>query len=223
MVERSFLTITNQSSASPIIPKSFLRLVGFVPQDYFSPPEGYSTVIGNQDVAGGILQYSVGSTNYILFAIKDGGSYLLNRDNLGHFYPGSIQNFSLGVVTFVEFVLCGQAVFNHPNGGPVMRYPLNNDGTINVAGLITNPTYSGVRGCNLVCEYDASSQTNIIWESCTYLLAYDAVTLQILFNSKTLNPAQIQSPTYFTPTGVNGQVYVANKFPSSILVYGTPS
>jgi len=196
----------------------------FVPQDYFTAPEAYNTALSNQDLAGGLLLYTWNGNDRILAAVKDGASYVLDRNNLGHTWENSLQNFSLGYTTFDEYIVCNDSVYNHPNGGPLFKYPLNPDGTLLLTGVATQPATSGPKGCNLVCSYDTTSQSYILWETnCGPLVAYDAATLNILYNSQASpdpNDQTGQGTTYYVPTVVNGKVYVASKLPSQMMVYG---
>jgi len=197
--------------------------VNWVPSDYFTPPDAANGGADIQDIASGLLQYSVGTSNFILMGIKDGPSYLLNQDNLGHVYPNSLQNWTLPYHIFTDYVQCGNALFLHPSNGPVFRYPLNSDGTINLAAATNNPTIKAGKGCAQVVS-QATNGDLMLWETnCGPLVAYDCNTLAILYSSSNTgdsNDRTGQITSHYNPLVVNGKIYVAQKNPSEMLVYG---
>jgi len=105
-----------------------------------------------------------------------------------------------------------------------IKFPLFPNGTIDLLNKQNNSIITASKGCNLVVSKNAINGDLILWESrCGPLVAYDT-NLNIIYNSALTgnnNDRTGQTTSHYNPLIVNGRVYVAQKSPSEILVYGS--
>ncbi len=175
-----------------------------------------------------ILPDQNGPYPYELIATgKQGIVYVLDRDNLGTYSPGAdsqiIQEFALVPSTTNDVMFGSPAYWNNtvyfaPSYAPIMAFPLS-------SGLLGGPVqtaknYSGGHSPSI----SASGNTNgIVWaiESGAQFLAFDAVTLQLLYGTNQAPNSRDKLPAvghFVTPTVANGRVYVGTQ--ASLEAYG---
>ncbi len=158
---------------------------------------------------------------------KQGIVYVLDRDQMGMYSYGSdsqiIQEFALVPSTTNDVMFGSPAYWNNtvyfaPSYAPIMAFPLS-------SGLLGSPVqtaknYSGGHSPSV----SANGNTNgIVWaiESGAQFLAFDAVTLQLLYGTNQAPNSRDKLPAvghFVTPTIANGRVYVGTQ--TSLEAYG---
>jgi hypothetical protein len=163
---------------------------------------------------------------------KQGFVYVLNGDQLGMYEvndSGVIQEFALipgetqGTVKDVQFgspAYWNNTVYFAPNGSPILAYPIS-------GGMLGNPpgtpqrtvaSYNGSHSPSI----SANGNTNgILWVLTGQLLAFDAVSLELLYSTTQAPNGRDKLPAighFVTQTVANGRVYVATN--ASLEVYG---
>lgn len=155
---------------------------------------------------------------------KQGVVYVLNRDNLGMFSANDsqvIQEFSLEPGTTNDVLFGSPAYWNNtvyfaPNAAPLMAFPLS-------GGLLGTPVKTAQKnpGSHSPSISANGNSNGIMWViSGTQLLAFDAVSLQLLYSSGQSGTRDKLPPVghFVTQTVANGKVYVATQ--NSLEVYG---
>src|SRR6266404_1134430 len=157
---------------------------------------------------------------------KQGIAYVLNRDNLGMYSANDSQ--ALQEVVLVpgstNDVLFGSpAYWNHtvyfaPNASPLMAFPLS-------SGLLGTPlktakSYPGSHSPSISAN---GNSNGVLWviESGAQLLAFDAVSLQLLYTtSQAANGRDTLSAVghFVTQTVANSKVYIGTR--TSLEAYG---
>jgi hypothetical protein len=157
---------------------------------------------------------------------KQGVIYVLDRDNMGMYSPNDaqiLQEFALVPnPNSIDVLMSSPAYWNNtvyfaPKGNPLMAFPLSR-------GLLGTPVktagkYSGSHSPSISSN---GNSNGIMWVvSGTELLAFDAVSLQVLYNTnQALNKRDTLPPVghFATQTVANGRVYVATQ--NSLEAYG---
>jgi len=159
---------------------------------------------------------------------KQGFVYVLNRDLMGAYEvndSGVIQETTLipgetsTTVTDAEFggpAYWNNTVYFTPTNSPVMAFPLS-------GGLLGTPAttaakYNGGHSPSISAN---GTTAGVLWDVTGSLLAFDAVSLQLLYNSNLVaNKRDTLSAVghFVTPTVANGKVYVGTT--SSVVAYG---
>jgi hypothetical protein len=224
-------------AGGPDLGESFIKLSpssGVSVIDYFAPFNQLE--LSNKDVDTGssgalLLPDSVGSPDHphlLTSAGKEGRIYLLDRDNMGHFQPGSDSQIVQSLPNAVGGMFSIPVYFNgtvyYSGAGDFLKsFPIAN------AALAAMPSsQSAVRlgGLGAVPSVSANGAADgIVWviESAGggTLRAYDAGDLSTeLFNSGQ-NSARDALGSYVkfsTPTIVSGRVYVGTQ--DSLVVFG---
>jgi outer membrane protein assembly factor BamB len=159
---------------------------------------------------------------------KQGFVYVLNRDNMGMFAANDsqiIQEFPLvtgetvGTDKAVQFgspAYWNNTVYFAPKANPIQAYPLLSNGQLGTP-LQSVQSYNGSHSPSI----SANGNTNgIVWVITGQLFAFDAVSLNVLYNT-TQNPGRDKLPPighFVTQTVANGHVYVATQ--TSLEAYG---
>ncbi len=157
---------------------------------------------------------------------KQGVVYVLNRDNMGIFSPNdsqAVQEVVLEPNTTNDVLFGSPAYWNHtvyfaPNASPLMAFPLS-------SGLLGTPlktakSYPGSHSPSI----SANGNTNgVLWviESGAQLLAFDAVSLQLLYTTNQAANGRDTLPAvghFVTQTVANSKVYVGTR--TSLEAYG---
>jgi hypothetical protein len=155
---------------------------------------------------------------------KQGIVYVLNRDNLGMFSANDsqvLQEVALepGVnndVLFGSPAYWNNTVYFAPNAAPLMAFPLS-------AGLLGNPVktsaiYPGSHSPSISAN---GNSNGIVWVISGPLLAFDAVSLNLLYATNQAPGGRDTLPPvghFVTQTVANGRVYVGTR--NSLEAYG---
>ncbi|MGB8013337.1 MAG: hypothetical protein WCF68_17130 [Terriglobales bacterium] len=160
---------------------------------------------------------------------KGGFVYVLNRDNMGMYSVGSdsqiIQEFELSPqqpfpaaqkdVLYGSPAYWNNTVYFAPGASPVLAYPLS-------GGLLGTPVKSAATYTN---AYSPSISANgnrngILWVTTTQLLAFDAVSLQLLYTTGQDSARDKLPPLghFATQTVLNGKAYMGTQ--NSLEAYG---
>ncbi len=200
--------------------------------DYFTPWNVAFLNVNDLDVssAGALIlpDQSGPYPHEVVAGGKVGTVYVLDRDNLGMYSGGSdsqiIQEISLAPWTGQDRVMDSPAYWNNtvyfaPNNSPLLAYPLS-------SGLLGTPlktakSYSGAHSPSISAN---GSTDGIMWvmeSSPAQLLAFDAVSLRLLYTSSQAPNGRDTLPPighFVTQTVTNGRVYVATQ--NSLVAYG---
>jgi len=158
---------------------------------------------------------------------KQGIVYVLDRDNLGAYSAGAdsqiIQEVALepnstNEVQFGSAAYWNNTVYFAPNGSPILAFPLSGGRLGTPVG--TARSYPGSHSPSI----SASGNSNgVLWvmESGAQLLAFDAVSMQLLYGTNQAPNSRDKLPVvghFVTQTVANGRVYVATL--TSLEAYG---
>lgn len=222
----------------------FMRLSttnGLAVADWFSPFNQASLAAGDTDLGSGgciLLPDAVGSVAHphlLLGAGKEGKMYLIDRDSLGKFNPGSDTNLQ-SVASQIKNSFCTPAYFNNQiyyqsigdnlkafgiTNGVLAATPASQSATtIGFPGASPSISANGVNsGIVWVLQNDASGSGGP-----AILHAYNAANVSIeLYNSSQAGVRDRAAPAVKTtiPTIANGKVYVGGQYALSI--FGTGS
>lgn len=207
------------------------------PLDYFAP---YDYVANNKldlDLgSGGVLLTPAQSgpyTHEIIVCGKTTPIFVLNRDSLGHVGTNSdniIQRLDhqlggtatarqSGEPCFSTPAMWQQHVYFVANGDVVKMFNLDPmTGLLSTTPVAQGTHTYGYPGAQAVVSTGDNKQQGILWANdygAGTLLAYDAVTLQLLYQS----PTQDTSVKWAVPTVANGHVYVG--YSKKIVAFGT--
>jgi hypothetical protein len=157
---------------------------------------------------------------------KYGVAFVLNRDNLGMYSAGDsnvLQEIALvpqSDTNPIDVMMSSPAYWNNtvyftPNGSPILAFPLS-------AGLLGTPLktaakYPGAHSPSISANGNANG---ILWAMSGQLLAFDAVSLKMLYGSGQAGTRDTL-PTlghFATQTVANGRVYVGTR--TSLEAYG---
>jgi outer membrane protein assembly factor BamB len=157
---------------------------------------------------------------------KYGVAFVLNRDNLGMYSAGDSN--ALQEVVLVpnsntnptDVMMSSPAYWNNtvyftPNNSPILAFPLS-------AGVLGTPvkTYAKYPGAHSPSISANGNANGILWEITGQLLAFDAVSLKMLYGSGQAGTRDTL-PTvghFATQTVANGRVYVGTR--TSLEAYG---
>src|SRR6266403_1641451 len=155
---------------------------------------------------------------------KQGIVYVLNRDNLGMFSPNDnqiIQEFALepGATSDVLFgspAYWNNTVYFAPVTSQLMAFPLS-------GGLLGTPrkTPQKYYGRHSLFVSANGNSNGILWVITGQLLAFDAVSLKLLYTTNQAPNGRDTLPPighFATPTVANGKVYVGTR--NSLEAYG---
>ena len=155
---------------------------------------------------------------------KQGIVYVLNRDNLGMFSPNDnqiIQEFALepGATSDVLFgspAYWNNTVYFAPVTSQLMAFPLS-------GGLLGTPrkTPQKYYGRHSLFVSANGNSNGILWVITGQLLAFDAVSLNLLYTTNQAPNGRDTLPPighFATPTVANGKVYVGTR--NSLEAYG---
>jgi len=189
--------------------------------------------------------FLIPNSNYYFTGAKDGNIYLLDKDNMGGFTPGTDivqQNITLGH----NGLHCQPSYYKGPNGefiyvwsekDQLRAYPFNRiSNLLDVSHVITSPVSgpTGYSGALLsVSSNGTLPGTGIVWASyassgnantsvCPGILrAFDAsdVTKELWNNNQNINDNSGNYAKFSSPTIANGHVYLAT-FSNQVVVYG---
>lgn len=166
---------------------------------------------------------------------KVGIVYVLDRDNMGHYSTGSdsqiIQELTVAPWSGQDRITASPAYWNNtvyfaPNASPLLAYQLFNGILGNPAGIPTAQTsgeYTG--GHSPSISSNPENGNGILWAITGHteptLLAFDAVSMQLLYSSAQATGGRDKLPEtghFATQTVVAGKVYVATA--NSLEAYG---
>jgi hypothetical protein len=205
--------------------------------DYFTPSDVAFLNSNDLDVSSAgtlILPDQPGTYPHeVIGGGKYGVVYVLNRDNMGMYQAGQdsqiIQEFTIYPWVGQDILADTPAYWNNtvyfaPNASPLLAYQLFNGILGNPAGVPTAQTsgeYSGTHSPSISAN---GNSNGILWaitgHTTPSLLAFDAVSMQLLYSSAQ-NKARDKMPEtahWATQTVVNGKVYVATN--NSLEAYG---
>jgi hypothetical protein len=158
---------------------------------------------------------------------KYGVAFVLNRDNLGMYSAGdsnALQEVVLvpqSPTNPIDVMMSSPAYWNNtvyftPNGSPILAFPLS--GGLLGTPLKTSGGYSGAHSSSI----SANGNTNgILWAISGQLLAFDAVSLKMLYGTSQAPNGRDTLPAvghFATQTVANGRVYVGTR--TSLEAYG---
>ncbi len=202
--------------------------------DYFTPYNQMSLANADEDLGSGggiVLPDQPGPYPHeYIGSGKSGVIYLINRDAMGGYNASSdtgrvIQEVNLGSGNFDTAAYFNQTIYYHGVNDVLKAYTLTN-GLLSAAPAMQSAvSYSG-SGQGATPSISANGTANgIVWDvqfsgSHEVLHAYDATTLQELFNSNQ-NAARDQlggGVKFVTPTIADGEVFVGAS--GSVTVFG---
>jgi hypothetical protein len=211
---------------------------------YFTPTDQLADQQGDRDFGAGgaavLADLPVGSavTHLLLGGGKDGGLYVLNRDNLGGLGDGAaVQLLPLGHGIFSTGAFWNGNFYIAGAGGPLSAYALNAAQAQFTLNSASSAIYSWPGGTPSISA--AGAQSGLAWvlnthsyctqqaSSCgpAVLHAYDAANLgNELWNSgMALSDAAGNAVKFSVPTIANGKVYVGTRGNNTGGVYGSTS
>ncbi len=199
--------------------------------DYFTPFN--QRHLNNNDLdmgtAGAVLlpDQAVGPAHLLVTADKAGTIYLIDRDNMGHFNAGADTQIVQELPNFLFENFTPPAFFNNllyisSYNTPMFGIPMVN-GKLATAGAVT--TSSAFEFPGVVPAISANGTSDgIVWildlrfSSNATLVAYDAATLSMLYNSDNSRDQAGPPVKFTTPTVANGKVYAGTQ--TELDVYG---
>ncbi len=201
--------------------------------DYFTPWTVAFLNTNDLDIssAGAVILPDLPDSPYpheLIAVGKQGFVYVLNRDNMGMYSVNDsqiLQEFPLipgeGLeqdksVQFGSPAYWNNTVYFAPKAYPVLAYPVSG-GLLGTTPIQTAQQYNGSHSPSI----SANGTTNgILWVITGQLYAFDAVSLQMLYNTSQI-PLRDKLPPighFITQTVANGRVYVATQ--NSLEAYG---
>jgi len=155
---------------------------------------------------------------------KQGIVYVLNRDNMGMYSPndsGVLQEFALEPGTVNDVLFGSPAYWNNtvyfaPNASPLMAFPLS--GGLLGTPIKTSATFPGSHSPSISAN---GNSNGIMWVMNGPLLAFDAVSLKLLYGTNQAPGGRDTLPPvghFVTQTVANGRVYIGTR--NSLEAYG---
>ncbi len=155
---------------------------------------------------------------------KQGIVYVLNRDNLGMFSANDsqvLQEVTLEPGTANDVLFGSPAYWNNtvyfaPNASPLMAFPLS--GGLLGTPLKTSGSYNGSHSPSISAN---GTSNGVLWAITGQLLAFDAVTLNLLYTTNQAPNGRDTLPPighFVTQTVADGKVFVGTK--NSLEAYG---
>jgi hypothetical protein len=203
-------------------------------EDYFTPDNQAIMAAKDLDLgSGGVLLLPTqpgNDPNVLVAGGKTGTVYLVDRDDLGQYNPGSNQNLqtlttAVGPI-YTTALYWNNTVYFAANNDSVKGFGLGltNAGWAGLSATpaITSATKVAVAGVPAISANGLSD--GILWvplnPSNTFLAAYDATNLvQIYTSAQVASRDALGALAHFaTPLPANGKVYVGTK--SQLVVYG---
>ncbi|MBA3914933.1 MAG: hypothetical protein H0X25_14015, partial [Acidobacteriales bacterium] len=208
--------------------------------DYFTPYDQQRLEIEDHDLASGgpllLPDQPTSPTHLAVGAGKEGGVYLVNRDNMGHFRPTDNNQAQQWLFNAVGFAGDHEAFFGMPaywqnqvyfwGANDVLKTFRLYNSLLSPAPVAVGSTKSAVQGPTPSISSNGNLQ-GILWGanfavgSPAILRAYDAANVaRELYNSTqagTRDQAGL-SVEFTVPTVVNGKVYLATQ--TELDVYG---
>lgn len=211
---------------------------------YFTPTDQLSDQQSDRDFGAGgaavLADLPAGSpvTHLLMGGGKDGGLYVLNRDNLGGLGDAAaVQVLPLGHGIFSTGAFWNNNFYIAAAGGPLSAYALNTAQVQFTLNSASSATYSWPGGTPSISA--AGAQSGLAWilnthSYCTHqsstcgpavLHAYDAANLgSELWNSgMTAGDAAGNAVKFAVPTVANGKVYVGTRGNNTGGAYGSTS
>jgi hypothetical protein len=222
---------------------SLLQLApSLVISQYFTPTDQLADQQSDHDFGAGgaavLADLPVGSpvTHLLLGGGKDGGLYVLNRDNLGGLGDAAaVQRLPLGHGIFSTGAFWNNSFYIAGAGGPLSAYALDTSEAQFTLSSASSATYSWPGGTPSISA--AGAQSGLAWilnthAYCTHqsstcgpavLHAYDAANLGTeLWNSGMVaGDAAGNAVKFAVPTIANGKVYVGTRGNNTGGVYGS--
>jgi len=199
--------------------------------DYFTPynQRHLSNTDMDMGTAGPVLlpDQGVGPAHLLVTADKAGTIYLIDRDNMGHFNAGGDTQIVQELPNFLLENFTAPAVFNNflyisSYNTPVYAIPIVN-GLLSPASEVATSSVFDFPGVVPTISANGTSD-GIMWVldlrfgSNATLVAYDATTLSILYNSDNSRDQAGPPVKFTTPTVANGKVYAGTQ--TELDVYG---
>src|SRR3984893_6953922 len=155
---------------------------------------------------------------------KQGIVYVLNRDSLGMFSANDSQVLqevalepgSANDVLFGSPAYWNNTVYFAPNASPLMAFPFS--GGLLGTPLKTSGSYNGSHSPSISAN---GTSNGVLWAITGQLLAFDAVSLKLLYTTKQAPNGRDTLPPvghFVTQTVINGKVYVGTQ--NSLEAYG---
>jgi len=215
-------------SGGPDLGESFIKLstgAGLSVADYFAPfnqAELNSNDLDTGSSGALLLPDGIGSASHphlLVSAGKEGRIYLLDRDNMGHFQPGSDSQIVQSLPGAVGGLFGVPAYFNNQiyfsGSGDALKAFHVTAGLLSTSPVSQTAVAFGFPGT--VPSISANGNSNgIVWvaEPSARLRAYDAADL-----TKELFSGSLGTHVKFSvPTIANGKVYVGTQ--DSLVVFG---
>ena len=225
----TLLKITPDSStqASPNI-----NGYGLSATDYFTPYNQQALADADADLGSGgalLLPTQPGAhPDEILASGKQGITYLVNTDSMGHYNATTTTNNDLQEVTLGHGMWGSPAYFNnsvyyHAVGDVMKRYSLSNGSLSAAPAAQSSVVYNSQGGTPSISSNGNANGIawDVQWDGTHQVLhAYDATTLTELYNSNQ-NVARDQMDAgvkFITPTIADGEVFVGTS--DTLTIYG---
>ena len=207
--------------------------------DYATPANFADLDASDVDLdSGGVML----AGNFLMGGGKDGRWWSLNKTAMGHLQGGNppiAQVFPACTVCAPEGLRAGQAFANNSlyvagAGDRIIRYSYDGIAPFKTAAAAHSLSSFAYPGASLVYSSAGSDpSTAIVWAvtvstgaevapTAATLRAFDAATLNEIWNSGTGADALGKDAKFALPTVVNGRVYVPTSA-NSIVLYGTTS
>jgi uncharacterized protein (TIGR03437 family) len=216
---------------------SFIKLssaVGLSIADYFTPFNQLSLSRGDIDLGSSgalLLPDEAGNATHphlVVSAGKEGRIYLLDRDQMGHFHPGSDSQIVQSIAGAIGPLYGGAAYFNHTlyfaGAGDSLKAFAISDAHLTTSPISQSPESFGELGSAPAVSANGSAN-GIVWVVGSGagggLHAYDASNLaNELYNSQmnATRDALGSFVKFSVPTVANGKVYVGTS--NSLTVFG---
>ncbi|MGZ3750542.1 MAG: hypothetical protein ACXVAU_04640 [Mucilaginibacter sp.] len=212
---------------------------------YFTP-FNYQFLEDNDLDFGTMGSFLIPNSNYYFTSCKDGNIYLLNKDNMGGYTPGSNQVQQIITLASSSNMHCQPAygkgsnyefVYIWPENDQLRAFPFDrSSNTFNIANEVIS-TISGPQGQNgamiSVSSNGSAAGSGIVWASYAasgdaehtvspgILRAFDAsdITKELWNNNQNSADNAGYYAKFSPPTIANGHVYLAT-FSNKVVVYG---
>lgn len=198
--------------------------------DYFTPFNQQALSDQDQDLGSAgpmVLPDSVGSAAHphlLVGCAKSGTIFLIDTSNMGHFSPTTdnvVQEVSLGSGTWSNPAYFNGRIYFHGVGDVLKAFSISN-GVLSTSPVATGTVNYGYPGATPSISANGTSD-GIVWDIQTgnVLHAYDAVTLQQLYNSSQAPQGRDSIGPYenfIVPTVADGKVFVGTG--DSVIIFG---